>query len=237
MLGPLYLPGAPFRQDGIICAPGPMDRVLTVSGRVLSSDCAGTVAHAVLDVWQCSSDSDGKLYYGCVQCRGDVSKWNDASFYCRGKVAADANGAFTFKTVRPGRYDARPIEHIHVKVVHKETEHVTQLYFADDEGSASMPSSVRLVVGSENSASVDLVTPFNAATSTPPSSSSSMPSSTAASPSSTSTGSASDTPTPTSLASRASKTNIPPALALFMTALLFVGCICRLGTCPVNFFC
>lgn len=228
MLGPLYLPGAPFRDGGVVCAPGPSDRVLTITGNVLSSDCGGTVAHAVLDIWQCSSENDGKSYYGCSGCSGDISKWPHASFYCRGKVVADARGAFKFKTVRPGRYDDRPIEHIHVKVVHEETEHVTQLYFADDEKSASMPSNVRLEVGPDYSASVDIVTPFAATTSTPSSSPTAAPSS-AASPApsadhpfKTSTLSSATTPTPSrSVASCTSQRSRSPALAFFIASLLF----------------
>ena len=161
MLGPLYLPGAPFRDGGVVCAPGPAsDAVLTVSGRVLSEDCRA-LAGAVLDIWQCSSAADGQMYYGCAACNGNSTRWLHGAHYCRGKVAADSNGAFTFTTVRPGKYPERPIRHIHVKVVHAETEHVTQLYFQDDPSSASMPDSTRLVVSAAgNSAAVDIATPF-----------------------------------------------------------------------------
>lgn len=163
-LGPLYHAGAPFRDDGVVCAPGvASDNTITISGTVRTSDCGGVVPFAVLDVWQTSSDADGALYYGCATCRGDNARYADAGYYCRGKVKADVNGAFTFSTVRPGRYDDRPIVHIHVKVLEVgETgaEHVTQLYFADDTSSAAMPSQARLMLTTQNTATIDIATPF-----------------------------------------------------------------------------
>jgi len=163
-LGPLYHAGAPFRDNGVVCAPGvASDNAITISGTVRTSDCGGVVRFAVLDVWQTSSDADGALYYGCATCRGDNARYADAGYYCRGKVKADVNGAFTFSTVRPGRYDDRPIVHIHVKVMEAgETgaEHVTQLYFADDISSAAMPSQARLMLTTQNTATIDIATPF-----------------------------------------------------------------------------
>ena len=60
MLGPFYLAGAPYRQSQIVCAKeAESDRVITVSGFVLSADCSDVIPGAVLDIWQASSDTDG----------------------------------------------------------------------------------------------------------------------------------------------------------------------------------
>jgi len=236
MLGPLYLPGAPFRDGGVVCAPGPAsDAVLTVSGRVLSADC-GALAGAVLDIWQCSSATDGQLYYGCAQCTGDSEKWPHGAHYCRGKVAADANGAFTFTTVLPGVYAERPIRHIHIKVVYAETEHVTQLYFRDDPNSASMPNSTRLVVSAaDNSAVVDIPTPFRATLSNSLSSSSAHGTSTQA-PSATPPGDASSTTGPSSTtsstaASRLRHTGRTAHISLLLPLLAAAGLQAQASIC------
>lgn len=52
--GPFYLPGAPFRDQGIVCLPEPSESLLTFTGRVLTSDCQTVVPNAVLDIWQAS---------------------------------------------------------------------------------------------------------------------------------------------------------------------------------------
>jgi protocatechuate 3,4-dioxygenase beta subunit len=167
MLGPFYISGAPQRDGGIVCVPAAGDRAITVYGTVRSKDCAGVVPFAVLDVWQASTDGDGARYYGCSGCNGDETKHPHGKFYCRGKVKAGADGRFTFQTVRPGRYQQRPIVHVHVKVLPAGEpaagpEHVTQLYFTDDDGSASMPNSVRMSVAADSTASIDIATPFAA---------------------------------------------------------------------------
>ena len=164
-LGPLYFAGAPHRAGGVVCAPGAGDQAITVSGTVRTADCADVVPCAVLDVWQTSSDEDGAHYYGCAACTGDEARHADGGFYCRGKVTAGADGSFSFQTVRPGRYDARPIVHIHVKVLTEGEpadgrEHVTQLYFADDERSAAQPASARMSVAADGTAAIDIATPF-----------------------------------------------------------------------------
>lgn len=167
MLGPLYYQGAPFRDQGVVCAPAAGDQAITVNGIVRSADCASVVPFAVLDVWQASSDGDGARYYGCSGCNGDETKHHHGKFYCRGKVKARADGSFTFQTVRPGRYQQRPIVHIHVKVLTAGEpaagpEHVTQLYFANDDESANMPASVRLSMAADGTAFIDIATPLTA---------------------------------------------------------------------------
>ena len=82
-----------------------------------------------------------------------------------GASTVKADGSFSFQTVRPGRYDARPIVHIHVKVLTEGEpadgrEHVTQLYFADDERSAAQPASARMSVAADGTAAIDIATPF-----------------------------------------------------------------------------
>lgn len=149
--GPYYLSGAPFRESRVICTTDSAsdDTMVTVTGRVLNSDCTGVVPNAVVDVWQASSTEDGAKYYGCSNgC--STSTTADGVYTCRGKVKADADGVFTFRTVRPGRYSARPVEHIHIKVWQEgETgaPHVTQFYFTDDAQSDGYNNEVRLTFG------------------------------------------------------------------------------------------
>jgi len=208
MLGPFYSAGAPQRDGGVVCAPAEGDRAITVHGTVRSADCAGVVPFAVLDVWQASSDGDGARYYGCSGCNGDETKHPHGKFYCRGKVKAGADGRFTFQTVRPGRYQQRPIVHVHVKVLPAGEpaagpEHVTQLYFTDDDGSAAMPASVRMSVAADGTAPIDIATPFAP--------------SPAATPTAAATGSSSGpTPAVSSAAGLAVGTKVLAALALLV---------------------
>mmetsp|Transcript_24882 Transcript_24882/g.57688 ORF Transcript_24882/g.57688 Transcript_24882/m.57688 type:complete len:261 (-) Transcript_24882:431-1213(-) len=164
--GPLYFSGAPFREGGVVCAPGPSsDVVITISGTVRTEDCADVVPFAVLDLWQASSEADGTFYYGCGSCTGDNSKWADGPYYCRSKVTADKDGAFVFKTVMPGRYSSRPVVHIHAKVFlagETGSAHTTQLYFTDDAASDSIPDKARMTVAADNTATIDIATPFAA---------------------------------------------------------------------------
>jgi protocatechuate 3,4-dioxygenase beta subunit len=108
---------------------------LVVSGNVMSLDCKTPLAGAVVDVWQANGDghydNDGTM------------RLPDGAMRLRGKLRADARGAFAFDTVLPGRYlngrQYRPA-HIHVKVSAPGHEALTtQLYFPDDPFNAVDP--------------------------------------------------------------------------------------------------
>lgn len=113
---------------------------------------------------QASSEDAGAQYFGCNGCPGSATVHRAEAFYCRGKVKADANGTFVFRTTRPGRYSARPVLHLHLKV-HQEgeagTPHTTQLYFSDDSRSDLYPEEVRAAVLADGTATIDVATPFS----------------------------------------------------------------------------
>ena len=82
-------------------------------------------------------------------------------------------------------------------------EHVTQLYFTDDDGSAAMPSSVRMSVAADGTAPIDIATTFAV--------------SQAATPTAAATGSPSGpTPAVSSAAGLAVGTKVVAALALLV---------------------
>ena len=145
--GPYYRGGAPFRAD--LREPGIVGVPLAVSGNILSLDCRSSLEGAVLDVWQ----ADGDGHYdndGSLRLAKDAMR-------LRGKVRADARGAFTFASVLPGRYlngrTYRPA-HIHVKAsAPGHATLTTQLYFPDDPFNASDPfirRSLIMDVGKQN---------------------------------------------------------------------------------------
>lgn len=124
--GPYYRPEAPFRADlvdaGVVGAP------LLLSGNVFSLDCRSPLTGAVLDIWQANGeghyDNDGSLALP------------EGAMRLRGKVRTDGKGAFTAKSVVPGRYlngkRYRPA-HVHVKVsAPGHAPLTTQLYFPGD---------------------------------------------------------------------------------------------------------
>ncbi len=124
--GPYYRAGAPLRSNLIDADVSGV--VLVLTGRVLSLDCRTPLADAELDIWH----ADGRGHYD-----------NDGSlrlpaerFRLRGRVKTDKGGAFTLRTIVPGRYlngrVYRPA-HVHAKV--RAAGHrglTTQLYFPGD---------------------------------------------------------------------------------------------------------
>ena len=96
VLGPFHVEGAPsYAQDSDI-SNGASGEPFFVCGRVLSLD-GSPVPGAELQVWQ--ADAEG-MY--------DVQYPGDAGHRARGVLHADADGRFSFKTVRPASY---PIPH------------------------------------------------------------------------------------------------------------------------------
>ena len=100
------------------------DGRLIISGRVQGATC-GPARNGVIEVWQANEEGEYDLQ----------------GFRDRGVVRCDADGQFSFRTVRPGHYlngrRYRPA-HIHVKV-HADGRPTltTQLYFAGDPYNAS----------------------------------------------------------------------------------------------------
>ncbi len=104
--------------------------VIIVSGVVSDGECR-LVQNALVEIWQaCSS---GKYNHP-----GDPNLAKlDPNFQYWGRSITNSKGEYSFKTIRPGQYEAtsswiRP-SHIHLKV-HKRgyEELTTQMYFKDD---------------------------------------------------------------------------------------------------------
>ncbi|HEX9709146.1 MAG TPA: hypothetical protein VGB42_04165 [Candidatus Thermoplasmatota archaeon] len=147
--GPYYTEGAPLKSD--LTENGMPGVRLTVSGSVLGLTCA-PLAGALIDVWQAD----------------DAGAYDGVGFILRGKLNADAEGKYSFKTIIPGHYlngaQFRPA-HIHVKVSAPGFVLLTtQLYFAGDpynESDAFIKDSLIMTLtdqpGGEKAAAFDFV--------------------------------------------------------------------------------
>ena len=136
--GPYYRAGAPMRSDlADAKTPG---TPLVIEGKVLAAGCDSPVADVLLDVWQANADghydNDGTAAPGAL--------------FMRGRLRADASGAFLIKTVVPGRYlngpKYRPA-HVHVKLAAPGFAPLTtQLYFPGDPYNDTDPFIVRSLI-------------------------------------------------------------------------------------------
>ena len=92
-------------------------------------DTAGQpLAGAVVEIWQC--DAAGHYRHP-----GDGDR-ADPEFQAFGRVVADAQGRYRFRTIRPVAYSGRT-PHIHLKVKQgQRTLLTTRLYVAGDPGNA-----------------------------------------------------------------------------------------------------
>jgi len=118
ILGPYYKAGAPLGEN--IIPAGDQTPPLVIEGKVFS-DCNDLLADAVVEIW--NADADGAY---------DSSEL----FLFRGKYNTQAEGAYRFITIIPGRYlngsTYRP-SHIHFRITapgHREL--VSQIYFKED---------------------------------------------------------------------------------------------------------
>lgn len=118
--GPYYTPGTPMRSR--IATRGTTGTPLMLTGVVRDTSCR-RIAGATVDVWQ----ADG------------TGRYDNRGYRLRGRVRADAHGAWTVRTVVPGRYPGRT-EHIHVKVsAPGGPVTTTQLYLPGASGNAGDP--------------------------------------------------------------------------------------------------
>ncbi|MGM0577113.1 MAG: hypothetical protein ACQEXJ_15415 [Myxococcota bacterium] len=114
--GPFYEPDAPSTAS--LAPAGEPGVPLAIAGLVFGPDCETPLPGATVEVWQAD----------------DAGDYHDDKL--RATLAADADGGYTFDTIRPGRYlqasGYRPA-HIHYKVSapgHRTL--ITQLYFEGD---------------------------------------------------------------------------------------------------------
>lgn len=98
---------------------------LALAGRVLATD-GKPLPGATIDIWQ--TDDRGKYRHPGDDGEGPAQR----GFQGFGRTQTDADGRYTFRTIKPVLYSGRP-PHVHFKVAapgHKEL--VTQMYFAGD---------------------------------------------------------------------------------------------------------
>ncbi len=119
ILGPFYREDAPERDELDFAGPDGVE--LSLSGRVLDSDC-NPIAGARVDLWQADPE-------------GEYDNTSDEMRY-RGVVTCDADGRWAVQTKVPGFYlngsQFRPA-HIHVKIWVDDIDRLTtQLYFEGD---------------------------------------------------------------------------------------------------------
>lgn len=125
--GPYYPMRAPAESDADLTryeggtAPG---EVIEVVGRVLEAK-GGPAAGAVVEIWHC--DPDGVYAH--------VGFPTDPHFQGFGAARTGADGAYRFRTTRPGLYPGRA-RHIHYKIEAAGKRLTTQLFFPGDPSNA-----------------------------------------------------------------------------------------------------
>jgi protocatechuate 3,4-dioxygenase alpha subunit len=131
---------------------------IRIEGRVFDGDCVG-VPDAVVEIWQAN-------HYGRYNHPADMRDLPlDPAFTGFGRTGTDAEGAFWFETIKPGRvpFDGERMQapHICVAVFARGLLNhlLTRLYFADDPATADDP--VLRLVPAERRATL-LAQPTNA---------------------------------------------------------------------------
>lgn len=125
--GPYYIAGSPLQVA--LAKPDEPGERLTLSGIVYANDCTTPIAGVMVDVWAANTT-------GCYNNSNQCSPHADDRFNLRGRMLTNANGAYAFSTVKPGRYlngaTYRP-SHVHFKINAPGQPIVTtQLYFEGD---------------------------------------------------------------------------------------------------------
>jgi len=113
-------------------------RIILLAGRVLGPD-GSPVRNATIEIWQ--ADSNGR-YGHPAEPEGPPA---DPGFQGFSRQKTDADGRFSFLTMKPGAYQARGIlsgnapymraPHIHFDISAKYERRITQMYFRDDAAS------------------------------------------------------------------------------------------------------
>mgnify|MGYP001028100486 FL=1 len=130
MEGPFY-PTSSMRFDdvdndlvkieGAVKAAG--GEVIQLTGKLVDSD-GDAIANAFVEIWQC--DATGR-YLHTADRRAEP---RDAGFQGFGRARTDADGRFSFTTIKPVPYPGRT-PHIHVKVIDQGFELLTSQLYLD----------------------------------------------------------------------------------------------------------
>ncbi|MEC7946912.1 MAG: hypothetical protein VX265_05045 [Myxococcota bacterium] len=116
--GPYYTADAP--EVVALAEPGEPGTRIRIEGLLVdAADCESALPGFVVDLWHAD---DGGVY-------------DNVGYKLRGRVTAADDGSFAFETILPGRYDTRPVRHIHFKVWSADGAEVltSQIYFEGDE--------------------------------------------------------------------------------------------------------
>ena len=128
--GPFYPAGFPADIDNDLVqvrgqAARAMGQVLHLQGRVIDSG-GGVRSGAMVEIWQC----DAQGVYDHPRQPGLARR--DAAFQGYGRVLVDAEGRYSFRTLKPVVYPGRA-PHIHLKVATADGRRLTsQFYVAGD---------------------------------------------------------------------------------------------------------
>lgn len=130
--GPFYPRTTPEDSDADLTQYGdraPEGEVIEMVGQVF--DLGRTpIAGAMVEIWHC--DTAG-IYPHVGRNNGGLA---DPNFQGFGAVVTETDGAYRFRTIRPGVYPGR-VRHIHVKVRRTGAPTLTtQMYFPEEEGNA-----------------------------------------------------------------------------------------------------
>jgi protocatechuate 3,4-dioxygenase, beta subunit len=98
---------------------------LVLNGRVLSVDGAA-IANANVEIWQ--ADDTGKYRHPSDDAEGPAKR----GFQGFGRTRTDAEGRYSFRTIKPKLYGGRPA-HVHFRVIApRYVTLTTQMYFAGE---------------------------------------------------------------------------------------------------------
>lgn len=128
--GPFYPAGFPADMDNDLvqvrgASARAMGQVLHLEGRVIGIDGGGRPG-ALVEIWQC----DAQGIYDHPGQRGRERR--DAAFQGYGRMIVDAQGRYSFRTLKPVAYPGRT-PHIHLKVSTGDGRRLTsQFYVAGD---------------------------------------------------------------------------------------------------------
>lgn len=140
-VGPFFHDGL-LREDArrnVLAGPDTAGQRIRLEGRVLAGDGA-PVPDALVEIWQ--ANSDGR-YRHPADDRPDLPQ--EPAFLGFGRSGTDADGAFWFETVKPGRVpfdgEDRQAPHIGVIVFARGLLNhlVTRVYFADEPTNETDP--------------------------------------------------------------------------------------------------
>jgi protocatechuate 3,4-dioxygenase alpha subunit len=135
-VGPFFQIGLEDLYQTDLTVLGMHGTIITIAGRILDADRL-PVSDALVEIWQ--ANSFGKYAHP----EDDQGKPLDPGFIGFGRCPTDADGAFKFRTIRPGLVPSSTRDpqapHINVSIFMRGLLNrlVTRIYFADDTRNAS----------------------------------------------------------------------------------------------------